>query len=91
MDFYSKKNSYLRHGHDRATFTINIVGQCFTWKTMCLQQMYKKVVFLDDKETTGRGLRCSFGAGVVGQLAVFSYALTKVVNSEITHKKKCWF
>lgn len=69
IDFYSKQKSYLRHGHDRATFTINIVGQCVAWKTMSLQQMYKKVVFSDETEKTGGECRCSLGAGVLGQLA----------------------
>lgn len=71
IDFYSKQSSYLRHGHDRATFTINIVGQCVAWKIMSPQQMYKKVVFSDEKEKTGGGLHCSLGAGVDGQLTGF--------------------
>lgn len=71
IDFYSKQSSYLRHGHDQATFTINIVGQSVAWKIMSLQQMYKKVVFSDEKEKTGGELRCSLGAGVVGHLAGF--------------------
>lgn len=38
---------------------------------MSPQQMYKKVVFSDEKEKTGGGLHCSLGAGVDGQLACF--------------------
>lgn len=56
---------------------------------MSLQQMYKKVVFSDETEKTGGERRCSFQGRCSWSAGWFSYALTKEVNSAITHEKTC--